>query len=57
MYILLGYCLVLHVLSLIVLQIRYSWFKGGISAPDVNRKAIPVQESVIAPSKDTRVSI
>lgn len=33
MYVLVCYCLILHVLSLLVLQIRYSWFKGAISAP------------------------
>jgi hypothetical protein len=33
MYVLVCYCLILHMLSLLVLQIRYSWFKGAISAP------------------------
>jgi len=33
MYVLLGYCAVLHVLSLVVLFIRHSFFRGAISKP------------------------
>merc|ERR1712113_137012 len=45
MYVLLCYCLILHLFSLVILQIRYSFFKGAISAPDVTRKATPVQNT------------
>lgn len=45
MYVLLCYCLILHLFSLVILQIRYSFFKGAISAPDVTCKATPVQNS------------
>jgi len=39
MYVLIGYCLILHLLSLIVLKVRYTWFKGTISAPKKSASA------------------
>jgi ABC-type multidrug transport system permease subunit len=33
MVVLLCYCIILHLLSLVALHIRYSWFKGTITLP------------------------
>jgi len=47
MYVLIGYCLILHVLSLVVLTIRYSFFKGAISGSGASCSATPVRSARI----------
>jgi len=42
MIVLIIYCLVLHLLSFVILYIRYTWFKGAISAPSNIVSAVPV---------------
>jgi len=44
MYVLIYYCLVLHLFSFIVLWIRYNWCKGKISKPSTIGSVRPVSE-------------
>merc|ERR1712151_843991 len=50
MYVLIGYCLILHLLSLVVLTIRYSYFKGAISTPSVSCTATPIKSARVSAS-------